>query len=505
MPYWEKRQEQKFLAGEKKVNAYYKELEKAFEQSKKEIQKIINEFYGRYAAENGLSFTAAQRALGNEEVGDLRRFISLVNENMGKYNQELNNMSIKARITRYEALEKQIDAVLQQLYTIEYQYKGEETLKDIYSDTYYRTWFDFDQYRGLHHEFAKVDSRTVEELIKYPFNGADYSTRLWKQKDHMLQQLTESITTMLVQGKNPQTLAVDFAKKFDTKKFEAYRLLHTEGAFMIEQGTLAGYKEDGVTKYQILATLDMKTSKTCREADGEIYDVDKAVTGVNYPPLHIFCRSTTVPYYEDSDYSEDKRVARDPATGKSYEVPANMKYDEWHEKYVKNNPEAVAAEKKWENRFADKKQFEEYKNILGDEALKTFDNFQNLKYNDSEEWGIKQREYSTINKIKNKKTYSEPYRQKMIDTYYDFRKEGYEFTDHSLNRFLGQKSGKGKKIFSKDDLLDVLNSKVNYLDDTDRTVKHYSGVAVVQNKETKEVVTIVARANPKEGWESIDK
>ncbi len=392
--YWEGRQERKFLAGEKKIIEYYKGLEKAFEQSKKEIQKVINEFYGRDATENGLSFTAAQRALNNEELGDLRKFIALVNENMGKYNQELNNMSFKARITRYQALEKQINALLQQLYAIEYQYKGEEVLKNVYSDTYYQTWFDFDQYRGFHQEFAQINPASVEELIKYPFNGADYSTRLWKQKDHMLQQLSESITTMLIQGKNPQTLAGEFAKKFDTKKFEAYRLLHTEGAFMIEQGTLDSYNEEGVKKYQILATLDNKTSDICRDADGEIYDVDKAVTGVNYPPLHIFCRSTTVPYYEDSDYSDNTRIARDPVTGKSYEVPADMKYREWHSKYVESNPEAITAEKKWKNRFIDKKQFAEYKKILGKDASNNLDSFQNLKYNNSKDYRLVKVDYS---------------------------------------------------------------------------------------------------------------
>jgi len=387
--YWEQRQEQKFLAGEKKIDEYYKGLEKAFEQSRKEIQKVINEFYGWYATENGLSFTAAQRALSNEEIGTLKQFIALANKNIGKYNQELNNMSIKARITRYQALEKQIDALLQQLYAIEYQYKGEEVLKNVYSDTYYQTWFDFDQYRGFHKEFAQINPASVEELIKYPFNGADYSTRLWKQKDHMLQQLTESITTMLIQGKNPQTLAGDFAKKFGTKTFEAYRLLHTEGAFMIEQGTLAAYKEEGVKKYQILATLDHKTSDICKEEDGEVYDVDKAVTGVNYPPFHNFCRTTTTPYYDDSDYSGDARVARDPVTGKSYEVPADMKYNEWHEKYIKSNPEAITAEKKWENRFSDKKQYAEYIEKLGVKYLpKSFDDFQVLKYSSSDEYGI---------------------------------------------------------------------------------------------------------------------
>lgn len=383
--YWQERQEQKYLIAEKKIEAYYEGLKKSFEQAKREIHSVIADFYMRYADENGLTFTEAQKALSKAEIGSLKAFISKVNRHIGEYNQELNNMSVRARITRYQALEKQIDAILQQLYAVEYQSKGADVFHEVYSDSYYRTWFNIDQYHGFHQEFAQIIPGTVEELVKYPFNGANFSSRLWKQKDHMLQRLNESLTTMLVQGKNPKTLSDSFSKMFGTKEFEAYRLLHTEGSFMSEQGTLAAYKEDGVDKYQFLATLDGKTSDICREADGEVYEVDKAVVGVNYPPLHNFCRSTTVPHYEDG--FSGTRAARDSVTGKPYKVPADMTYKDWHKEYIAGNPEAVLAEQRWKNRHADKKQHEKYKEILGADAPKSFDSFQSLKYNKAEEWG----------------------------------------------------------------------------------------------------------------------
>ncbi|MHB8063521.1 MAG: minor capsid protein [Ruminiclostridium sp.] len=392
MSYWEKRQEQKYLAGEKKINDYYKGLEKSFEQAKKEIQIIINDFYMRYARENELTYVQAQRALNTAEIGDLKSFISKVNANMGEYNLELNNMSIKARITRYEALQKQIDATLQQLYSVEYQHKGEDLLKDVYLDSYYRTWFNIDQYKGFHAEFAQVSAETVEELIKYPFNGADFSTRIWKQKDHMLQGLNESITTMLIQGRNPMTLSKDFAKKFGTKEFEAYRLLHTEGSFMIEQGTQAGYIEDGVEKYEWLATLDTKTCDDCAALDGKKFDVGKGVVGITLPPLHQFDRCTTIPYYDD-DVEGGTRTARSPDKKTSYTVPANTTYKQWHEKYIESNPEALLSEKKWKNRHSDKKQHEDYKNIFGSDMKLTFNEFQRTKYTNDYEYGILKAQY----------------------------------------------------------------------------------------------------------------
>ena len=329
--YWKIRQVRNYEEGEKSIISFYKGLEECFNQAKREIEAVINDFYVRYSENNKISYLDAKKLISKKEIKDLNYFINKVYKSIGRKDKEVTNISLKARITRYEALEKQINAILDNLYDIQYKQNGKDKLKEVYMNSYYNTWYNIDIYNGFHKEFAQLDVRTIEELIKYPFNGANYSDRLWKQKDHMISKLKENITTMLVQGKNPKTLSADFAKVFKTKEYEAHRLLHTEGSFIIEQGTLAAYKEDGVEEYQILATLDLKTSERCRHEDGEVYDIDKAVTGVNYPPFHQFCRTTTVPYYGDD---EGTRKARNTITNKSYDVPANMSYKEWYNKYV---------------------------------------------------------------------------------------------------------------------------------------------------------------------------
>ena len=58
---------------------------------------------------------------------------------------------------------------------------------------------------------------------------------------------------------------------------------------------------------------------------------------MNYPPFHPFCRTTTVPYYEDVE-NEGTRAARDPKTGKTYYVPSNMKYKDWKKTFVDGGP-----------------------------------------------------------------------------------------------------------------------------------------------------------------------
>lgn len=328
-----------YKAGEMRVNKYFTRLEKAFNQTRRELQKTIDAFYFRYAEENGLSFATAQKKLDAEELGELRDFIDLAMQNIGRYNQQVNNMSIKARITRYQALEAQVDAILRQLYAIDYEAETEKTMQEVYGDTYYRTWYNADQYHGFHAEFAQVNPTVVEKLLEYPFNGAAFSERLWKQKDHLQAQLMEAVTTMLIQGRHPSTLTKDFAKKMNSKKFDAYRLLHTESSFLMSEATHAGYKEDGVPKYEILTTLDSKTCNVCGKLDNKVYEVGKEVTGVNMPPFHPLCRCTTIPHYDDTPTEGLTRAARDQETGKNYEVPADMTYDEWKKKYVDKQKE----------------------------------------------------------------------------------------------------------------------------------------------------------------------
>ncbi len=56
--------------------------------------------------------------------------------------------------------------------------------------------------------------------------------------------------------------------------------------------------------------------------------------GVTAPPFHVYCRSTTVLYFEDGFGQPGERAARDEETGKTYYVPGDMSYKEWKEAFV---------------------------------------------------------------------------------------------------------------------------------------------------------------------------
>ncbi len=94
-----------------------------------------------------------------------------------------------------------------------------------------------------------------------------------------------------------------------------------------------GYKEADIEKYRFLATLDSRTSEKCAELDGKVFRLADKKVGTNFPPIHPFCRSTTLAEFGEETLQKLERRARDK-DGKVMKVPADMTYKEWAEKNV---------------------------------------------------------------------------------------------------------------------------------------------------------------------------
>lgn len=111
----------------------------------------------------------------------------------------------------------------------------------------------------------------------------------------------------------------------------ARRLVETEAAYIEERAMLDTYEELDIEQFQILATLDTKTSEICRMLDGKIFDKKDAKSGVTVPPFHCYCRSTTVPYLGEME--GEARAARDK-DGETFQVGGGLTYEKWRELYV---------------------------------------------------------------------------------------------------------------------------------------------------------------------------
>lgn len=311
----------------------------AYSKALYDIEEDIRKIIGTYVTNNQLTSSQARKYLNQKIPNFILDIIKSLyprakNESLQKWMLSIINApAYRARITRLEALKQSIYLRTKLVADIETQLSTSQYLNTI-NNAYYRNMFDIQKGLGLGFNFATMPSQVIEEILKNPWSGQHFSSRIWNNTDVLADKLQEVITSGFMSGKSIDRMVKEVEDLTDYGKFAAARLVRTETTYMANAAEVESYKECGIDKYIFVATLDVRTSEVCQELDREVFEVSKAIAGENLPPMHPNCRSTTRSYVSKEELAKVKRRARDPETGKTYLVPADMSYKEWKEKYL---------------------------------------------------------------------------------------------------------------------------------------------------------------------------
>ncbi|AQZ46044.1 minor capsid protein [Paenibacillus larvae] len=333
--HWRKRSEELGSRQFRKADSYVNRLKKEYAKAWNSMQRDIETFYMRFADNNEISYAEAKKLL---DAGELREFRMTLEEFTAKakdnadhrWTKKLNNVYYRTRISRLEALQIQLRHQIEML--SEGTKRGTDgLLSDTYTDTYYRTLFEIQKGIGIGVTFAKIDSEAAGKIISNKWLSANYSDRIWANKAKLIRELDTNLAQSLIRGDNVNKTARTLSERMQVSFSNAARLVQTESAHIVSQATYDSYRESGVVeKYEFLATLDRRTSKVCRHMDGKVFDLQDKKEGVNFPPLHPRCRSTTVAFFDDE---AGVRAAKDK-NGKTYYVPDDLNYEEWYKQFV---------------------------------------------------------------------------------------------------------------------------------------------------------------------------
>lgn len=336
--YWKRRFEQIEAAQNQKSIEYYHNIEKQYRKAADEVEKQILKWYSRFATENGVSMAEAKRLLNSRELAefrwDVKEYIAK-GEKIGLDNtwmKQLENASAKVHVSRLEALKVQIQQRAEMLYAYEHD-SIDELARKIYTDGYYHSAFEIQKGFGVGWDLMKLDTRRIDKVISKPWaaDGMNFSGRIWRDRAQLVNELHTQLTQTIITGGSPETAVKALSKRFDVSKAKARRLVMTESAFFASASQRDCFNDLDVEKYEIVATLDLKTSQTCRDLDGKVFPMSEYNVGVTAPPFHVYCRTVTVPWFEDNEIAE--RAARG-ADGKTYYVKGDMKYDDWYNSFV---------------------------------------------------------------------------------------------------------------------------------------------------------------------------
>lgn len=341
--YWQNRFEQLEKASHQEALNTYSQIEESFEQAQREIERNINNWYVRFANNNQITITDAKKMLNASELKelkwDIQEYIKYGKENELNelWIKELENASAKYHVSRLEALKIQTQQTMEKLFGNELDEVDKMTSKT-YTNNYYHTMFEVQKGFNVGFNIGKIDDNKLSKIVSKPWavDEKNFSERIWGNKTKLINELHNQLTIMCVQGKSPDNVIKYMSKKFNTSKAQAGNLVMTESAYFSQLAQKDCFKDLDVEEYEIVATLDSHTSEICQEQDGKVYKMSDYQPGVTAPPFHNYCRSTTVPHFNDDYDIKDTRAARDE-DGNTYYVENDIKYKDWYQNNVKSD------------------------------------------------------------------------------------------------------------------------------------------------------------------------
>lgn len=335
--YWKKRFEILEMSAVNKGQNYLVTLDREYKTAMRNVEAELSKWYQRFAGNNAITLSEAKQLLNKGQLAEFKWSV----EDYIKYGQEnalnkqwmkqLENASAKVHVTRLQALQLEMQQKIEALYGN--QLDGIDALaRKIYTEGYYHTAFEVQKGFNIGWDLTPLNKKQLDRVISKPWtlDKETFSDRIWKQKNSLVAKVQTEMSQALLRGDSPDKAIKSISKQFNVSKSQAGRLVMTESAYFASEAQKDCFNGLDVERFEIVATLDSHTSELCQSLDGHVEYMKDYEAGVTAPPFHPWCRTTTVPYFEDN-FGE--RAARGE-DGKTYYVPSNMKYADWKKSFV---------------------------------------------------------------------------------------------------------------------------------------------------------------------------
>ena len=288
--YWEERNRKNKLnvinIGENGIN----ELKRVLKTNLDDVQKEIKTFYDKYGDNPA-------EQLSYKEFEQYKKDLKAKAKKYPKDKtlQRMAKQDIpKYRIDRLRQLEADLQIRLAEV-TAYQETSINGTLKDVAKVSHEATKKMMKEAIGLN--IGAINSKQIAALISTDWSGKNWSSRLWTDREKLGKKVKQTLEKGITQGTGYRKMARELKAEMGTSFNNAFRLIRTESAFIQGDINKTTYQqaadELGLEYYKYDAFLDSRTSEICRELDGKRFKVSEMEIGVNAPPLHPNCRSTT--------------------------------------------------------------------------------------------------------------------------------------------------------------------------------------------------------------------
>lgn len=324
MSYWTRRQEQLKQTAEKDEAKLKKRLSSFFDAEFKRLEREIAAYYQTYGVDNVIEYRRLLESLPDE---DRQLLIERMDEFARKYPQYADLMPVRETIYRLNRLEG-----------LQYSVFMEEANIAGYTNEQMTTYLTSLSQKGVNmametlgfgKSFYAINAAVVKQFVDVPWcNGENFSTRIWNDTRKLAQYLNQDIAQGFARGDSYDKLVRQLRKRFSNVNLrDAYRLIFTEGTYVMAESSMQPFTED-FERYRLSPVMDGRTCPICRSLARQVFEIKDRQPGVNFPPIHPWCRCSWEIVVDDWDKWIDDYVAKHPGDAKRAETAEKRLKDE---------------------------------------------------------------------------------------------------------------------------------------------------------------------------------
>lgn len=301
--YWRLREEEALKHYVKDEREYDRQIKQIYSRMLDACQNEIDAFYGRYATKEGISIAEAKKRVSQADIKAYeRKAKQYVKEKnfSDEANEEMRLYNLTMKVNRLEMLKANIGLEL---------IAGHDELQKFMAGVLKgRTMAELKRQAGILGKTIQNNAKLADSIVNASFHNAKFSDRIWQYQDLMRADLSKTLQTGLIQGKNPRAIAGEMRKYWygnDPKTgggavYCMERLMRTELARVQTDAQKKSFEKNGFEEFMFI--VNRGCCPICQGLDGKHFKVSKMMPGENAPPIHPHCRCSVAAYEDSAEY-----------------------------------------------------------------------------------------------------------------------------------------------------------------------------------------------------------
>lgn len=298
--YWKKRELANQLNQIKDEKETMSQIEKNFVITLADVEHQIKVFYERYSKTEGISIEEAQKRVSDHDVKAFQKKAKEYVKNKDfspEANAELKLYNATMRINRLELLKAEINLHLTNL--------TEDNNKEINDHLEKLGKTEYARQAGILDTELRYSKEGIKAIVNSDYKYGNFSKTLWTNQKALMNTIEVMLRRSIIQGGNSTELVGRLRKQFDVGVHEAKRLLVTEAARVQGDVQIDSMEQAGYEEYVYIS--EPTACDICKHLDGQHFKIKDREVGVNYYPMHPFCKCSSAAYYDSEKL--DKEIA----------------------------------------------------------------------------------------------------------------------------------------------------------------------------------------------------